>query len=416
MASDRSTHPIRRSAAVAATVALSSLGLVAFTGASAVAEPATFGYTGSAQTYTVPSDGSVCQVRFEAAGADGGQGDFVDAAASGGGGEFGAASVDGTGGSAAATFPVVPGQVITVDVGGAGGPGADQSQAGGFGGGASGGNGDTPGPTDDLRGGGGGGATTFRSDGVPMLIAGGGGGGGAYNADGGNGGTAGGAGAPGEDVSGNQNSGWGQSGTGGTTSGGGTGGATGLPPGNALGGGDGALSTGGTGGNADTTTPGGGGGGFFGGGGGGGASTGGSGGGGGGGSSVVAPSGFDVSAGSLGQDADGNGAATITPVDAACHTLTVHKVVLGTAAPGTTFRVHVSCTTGESADVRFDVNNAPLTPNTISVGAGDDCTVQETDAGGAVSTSYDCRTVAVVPFCQPDGQRVVFTDASGEAA
>jgi hypothetical protein len=343
-------------AAVLATTARSSLGLVALVGTPANAAPVSFSSTGATQTYVVPADGSVCRVTLDAAGANGGAGDFVGTAgANGGGGGVRAASVGGTGGTSAATFPVVPGQVITVDVGGAGGSGADQSQAGGFGGGGDGGNGATPGPADDLRGGGGGGATTFRIDGVPMLIAGGGGGGGAYNADGGNGGSAGGAGAPGEDVSGNLDSGWGQSATGGTTSGGGTGGTTGVPPGNALTGGDGSL-----------------------GGGGGGASTSGSGGGGGGGSSVVAPPGFDVNAGSLVQDADGNGAATITPAGSACDTLTVHKVVLGTAAAGTQFRVHVSCTTGESADMRFDVNNAPLTPNSIAVRAGADCTVQET--------------------------------------
>jgi hypothetical protein len=413
----------RRIGAIVGTVSLAALGLVGLGAGPAAADPVSFTYTGGNQTYVVPTDGSVCSVRLEAAGANGGLGDFpegtVEGAASGGGGRVGAASVGGTGGTAVATFPVLPGDHISVVVGGSGGAGADQSQAGGFGGGGNGGNGSTPGAGDILRGGGGGGLSGFFLSGSPLLVAGGGGGGGAYNADGGNGGSAANEGSPGQDVSSHPD--FGQRGTGGFVNAGGIGGTAGVPVTGNTPGGNGASLQGGTGGDGATTFGagggGGGGGGYFGGGGGGGASTDGSGGGGGGGSSFVAASGTGTGTGTLTQDQAGNGAAQVTPVEG-CRILTVAKTVQGVVPAGTQFTADVTCTTGETAQVRFDSTGKALTENRVAVAAAGSCLVSETSTGGATGTAYTCTDnhTTATAFCQTGGQRVTFGRDPGQAA
>ncbi|MDQ2768985.1 MAG: tail fiber domain-containing protein [Bacteroidota bacterium] len=244
----------------------------------------TFGYTGAAQTYTVPA--GVFSLNVDAAGAQGGQ-SFV-------GNAFG-----GPGGRAQATLTVTPGKVLTLYVGGAGSRAPSSATYGGAGynggGNGSGGGG---------SGGGGGASDVRRSGTVPstnladrLLVAAGGGGGGEYGGGGAGGGTTGGTGgggpqpAPGGGTYVN-----GLPGTGGTQSAGGSGGS---PRGNT----GGALGIGGS--DINDQNGGGGGAGYYGGGAGYRA-------GGGGGSSWVAPAGGSnvvlTSAYQYGQ-----GSITITP-------------------------------------------------------------------------------------------------------
>src|SRR5262245_27154970 len=102
----------RRILVAASVAALSGVGVLGAAQVSGAAstDPITFAYTGGSQAYTVPTDGSICAVTVDVAGANGGQ----SAVANEEGGP-------GTGGTAAATFPVTPGEVVTVDVGGVGG-------------------------------------------------------------------------------------------------------------------------------------------------------------------------------------------------------------------------------------------------------------------------------------------------------
>ena len=227
-----------------------------------------FGYTGSPQTYTVPP--GVTSLQVDAAGA--------------GGGSYNAGNyIGGAGARVQATLAVVPGQVLTLYVGGAG---VYSSGGGGYNGGGG-----------TYYGGTGGGATDVRGSGRQLadrlLVAGGGGGCGASNSFG----TRGGAG-------GNPTGGDGLSltccgpavsATGGTQTAGGT-----------AGGGGGSNGSLGQGGSVSSCCPGGGGGGGYYGGGGGNV------GGGGGGSSWVTPTGGSAVAMTAGANA-GNGSITLSP-------------------------------------------------------------------------------------------------------
>jgi hypothetical protein len=228
---------------------------------------ATFTFTGTPDTFTVPA--GVVSVTIQASGAAGGKGSGADL------------DPRSKGGRITATVSVVPGALLTVRVGGSGPDGESPSTAGGFNGGGG----------SSANGGGGGGASSVHDGSTPLVIAGGGGGGGG-SADllGGLGGAGGGltAQAGGSVVLG------GGGGGGGTQAAGGGGGTKGNS-----GGTDGTPGTSGTGGigsivQAGQTSRGGGGGGggHFGGGGGGGGGGGIGdidGGGGGGGSSFAAP-------------------------------------------------------------------------------------------------------------------------------
>lgn len=121
----------------------------------------TFSYTGTVQTYTVPS--GVTTIGIDAAGAQGGN-------------SF--ASNGGNGGRVQANLTVTPGQVLSIYVGGQGaaGPSSSGTRAGGGnGGGGEGGNGNG-------YGGGGGGSSDIRTGGTALsnriIVAAGGGGGG----------------------------------------------------------------------------------------------------------------------------------------------------------------------------------------------------------------------------------------------
>ncbi|HEX6164408.1 MAG TPA: glycine-rich protein [Vicinamibacterales bacterium] len=225
----------------------------------------TFNFTGAAQTFTVPA--GVTQVNITAYGAQGGAG-------------AGAGPAGGLGGSVTARITVTPGEVLQVNVGGAGAAGAGGG-AGGFNGGGAAGAG-------AVQGGGGGGASDVRQGGVALanrvVVAAGGGGSGPVGTGGtggaggglnGSNGTAGTAGAAADD---------GDGGGGGTQAAGGAGGTGSLGADGAAG----VSGVGGAGGANASATGGGGGGGLFGGGGGEGANAGaGTGGGGGGGSSFA---------------------------------------------------------------------------------------------------------------------------------
>ena len=160
----------------------------------------TFGYTGAAQTWTVPP--GVTTATFDVQGAPGGVGAGLN---SGGGG-----------GEATADLPLAPGTTVTLVVGGAGGSPGPCSGAGGggFNGGAAGGAYSFGGCTDG--GGGGGGASDVRIGGSALtdrvLVAGGGGGapgGIGCGNGGGGGGLTGGAGTPGINNCGGDNGGGG---------------------------------------------------------------------------------------------------------------------------------------------------------------------------------------------------------------
>ena len=214
----------------------------------------TFTYTGSQQTFDVPS--GVSEVTIRCYGAGGGAGHNFNAADEPGG----------TGGYAEATISVSGGETLYVYVGEKGINAASSSRGtGGWNGGAAGGG------NGNAHGGGGGGASDVRQGGTSFsdrvaVGGGGGGGGGAFGGDnstgGGNGGGS--SGADGQEDSFEFE--YGGAGSGGTQSSGGSGGSAGDSGGN---GGSGSFGSGGGGGGGDTYTGGGGGGGYYGGGGGG---------------------------------------------------------------------------------------------------------------------------------------------------
>ena len=142
-----------------------SLWLVFFSGSQPLfAQPVTFSYTGSVQTYVVPT--GIMSLRIDARGAQGG-GEACYSAFQ---------SVGGCGGRVLATVAVTPGQVLLIIVGEKPGTGAAPIGPGGYGGG-----GIDSGWSSSWPGAGGGGATRiidFVSGSVLMVAGGGGGGGG----------------------------------------------------------------------------------------------------------------------------------------------------------------------------------------------------------------------------------------------
>lgn len=123
---------------------------------------ATFSFTGTRQTFKVPS--GVKSLDVTAVGA------------AGGGVSFGFGSPLGQGGQESGTVPVQPGQGLTIVVGGAGQTGsAGNGGQGGFGGGGAGGNAGSLSSTGSGGDGGGGGSFLFGPSGL-LLAAGGGGG------------------------------------------------------------------------------------------------------------------------------------------------------------------------------------------------------------------------------------------------
>lgn len=247
-----------------------------------------FNYTGAAQTYTVPEGVTALQVD-----AYGAQGSAIN-------------GVGGKGGRVQAVLPVTPGEVLQVNVGGAGsavGSGAVGPSVGGWNGG-----GDVEQIGGARYGSGGGGATDIRRGANALadriLVA--GGGGGAPSSDnaangGDGGGLIGGTGGSSTGIASAR-------GTGGTQSAGGTAGTSG---GSGRAGQAGSLGQGGFAGGTSWGQAGGGGGGYYGGGGGSGYNTQANGGGGGGGSSYTDPTATGVVHTKAVRT--GNGLVTLTP-------------------------------------------------------------------------------------------------------
>ena len=301
---------------VASALGPASLGSVVPAGAT-VNSVTPYSYTGSAQTYSVPS--GVTQIGVEAYGAQGGS-NLIN----------GDAATGGMGGFEFAIVPVTAGQSLEIDVGGVGG---SSTHTGAAPGGAYGGGGSGAGTgTGSITSAAGGGGSAVKLSTTVLLSAGGGGGaGGSGNfcgglcepppssqidtlggAGGAGGGPSGAAGVAGGSISNSHGTvAGGSGGSGGTSSAGGTSSCSGRA---------GASGSGGTGGcgNTDAGAGGGGGGGYYGGGSGGGGGDqfvglGGSasaGGGGGGGSSFAESSASHVVT-AMGQNS-GDGGVTIT--------------------------------------------------------------------------------------------------------
>jgi hypothetical protein len=72
--------------------------------------------------------------------------------------------------------------------------------------------------------------------------------------------------------------------------------------------------------------------------------------------------------------------------------LTVQKVVVGEAPPGTQFVVEFDCEDGNNTldAVVFDEFGDPVGPDTTSFTDPDECSVVETQTGGAATVSYEC--------------------------
>jgi hypothetical protein len=115
------------------------------------------------------------------------------------------------------------------------------------------------------------------------------------------------------------------------------------------------------------------------------------------------------------------------------NTFTVEKQVTGPVPAGTVFTVEVTCGSTqpgvEQADepvvMTFAANGDPIDENLVHVGAGQQCTANETDNGGAVSTTYSCGIVRGEtdgegpPFlgnCGPADGQATFGDVIGDSA
>jgi gliding motility-associated-like protein len=172
---------------------------------SAQTESKTFVYTGAVQTFTVPCTDSIIVKVWAGGGA-------------GGGADADSGRVGGAGAYVKSTLGVVPGQILTLIVGGGAEPGANGVNgcysakgggAGGWGNGMiDGGTGGKPGCIGGSGAGGGGGAGTGLYNGATVLLVAGGGGGGGGGGDNSVGGLGGGGGVDG----GNSGSNW-QAGT-----------------------------------------------------------------------------------------------------------------------------------------------------------------------------------------------------------
>ncbi|MFF2953015.1 prealbumin-like fold domain-containing protein [Kitasatospora sp. NPDC057965] len=227
-----------------------------------VSQSSTFTFTGAPEQVTVPE--GVCEVSVDAFGAAGGDGQY--------------GVPGGRGAEVSAVFDVTPGEVLTVNVGGAGHPGDysdPEHTQGGYNGGGRGGAYIADGQIVGIAAGGGGGRTTVGTGTTPLVVAGGGGGGGAsFFSTAIGGGDAGQAGEPGQGLPGDDEGKPGRPGGEGGQGGinaphidpngqngspavgpvGGAGGNSILDPHGGAGGGGGAGATGGGGGAASPTS------------------------------------------------------------------------------------------------------------------------------------------------------------------
>jgi hypothetical protein len=90
----------------------------------------------------------------------------------------------------------------------------------------------------------------------------------------------------------------------------------------------------------------------------------------------------------------------------------VHKVVVGTAPPGTTFTVHFDCTDGgPDGDLTFDATGDPVPASSNFFNdsfPGTTCTITEPGSGGATTVSFSCQDDGVNASCSPSGDSVTF--------
>lgn len=332
-----------------------------------------FPYTGAPTSWTVPN--CVTNITVTSGGASG---------ASVGG------AVGGDGATVTATIPVNTGDVITMDIGGAGTGATPGYNGGGLGWNSSDGN-------PNYGSGGGGGATEVSVNGSLTIVAAGGGGcggGSVSNNPGGDGGC-----TTGQVIT--PASPWiGVGGGGGTQTAPGAGGAPwfGVPPG----GSPGVGMTGGMGGQWQTAPGGGGGGGYFGGGGGGndGCCTGANGGAGGGGGSSLVPAGGGCSQGTN----VGNGMVTIAYIGGGA----TATITPGLICEGSTATVEIIGATGtiqweESTDGGTTFTPIPGATTAIYTTAAltqDMCYRAEETGGSCTLTPYTntvCVTVTPMP-------------------
>ncbi len=325
-------------AAVGVVAVLVAGGVEAFGPKAGAGVPGTvtvdFSYGGASQQFAVPAN--VCEVTVTARGAEGGDGHLQPGAGEGG-----------LGGEAVAAVAVLPGEALTVTVGGQGADAAGPlGAAGGFNGGGAGGSGLDA--QDTTGGAGGGGGMSDLRRGPEVLVAAGGGGGG-----GGSGGTS---------VGGGGGNGGGSGTDGGVAATGATGGQAGGPGGvGGIGvsggenGSSGAAGQGGVGGDdpALGEAGGGGGGGYLGGGGGGAAGLDAdlSGGGGGGGGSGFTPDGLGMT--DSVQAGDGTLSITYTP-DPGCDEAVHILVIRGLCPPEETDSLEIENPRNVPVEVSLD--------------------------------------------------------------
>lgn len=304
--------------------------------------------------YTVPA--TVTSLTVTAVGGNGGSGIAFPSGVM-------TAVAGGKGRVVTSILAVTPGEVLQINVGGAGNTGS------GFGLGGGGFNGG--GRALNASGGGGGASDVRRTPFAAadrVVVAGGGGGGGSGDAGGGAGGDAG---------SNGLNSAGGTPGNGGTAGAGGVGGTGGASPNACCSGGtNGSGTTGGDGGGGNLSG-GGGGGGYGGGGGGSGGLSGSGGGGGGGGGSLGTPTGFNASA-------SGAGSVVLTHT---ATTMEIIKTVTPTSDPGR-FDLRIN-----GATVLADAANGGSTGQRL-VSAGPATTTVEEAAGTGTSLSGFASAIA----------------------
>jgi hypothetical protein len=98
---------------------------------------------------------------------------------------------------------------------------------------------------------------------------------------------------------------------------------------------------------------------------------------------------------------------------AAVNSITVTKTVVGTPPAGATFTVSLNC--GEPVDITFDATGTATSTATFHPTISTNCTVNETDNGGATTVAYACvnNTPSDTQVtCGTDGTSVDFGDTN----
>ena len=111
--------------------------------------------------------------------------------------------------------------------------------------------------------------------------------------------------------------------------------------------------------------------------------------------------------------------------------VTVNKTVTGTPPTGTTFTVSLSCVssinpgTPQVHTIHFDASGTATDTHVFTIGPSQNCTVTETDNGGASTVAYQCAFTFgstdpnhTLGSCSggPTGNTVHFGDVIGDSA